>query len=66
MLALTRFEARVFLVNDVNAAFAANYTAVFVAGFGGFERAEDFHKHIQVFKVEAPIYPVPVFLSTKE
>ena len=41
--ALASFEARVFLVDDVYAAFAAHDAAIFIALLSGFEGAEDFH-----------------------
>jgi hypothetical protein len=42
-LALTRLEAGVFLVNDIDAALAANHAAVTVTGLQGFKRINDFH-----------------------
>jgi hypothetical protein len=46
--ALPSFHARVFLVNDVHAAFAAHDAAVFVTFFGGFQRAKDFHNYLAI------------------
>lgn len=43
-LALTRFEAWVLLVDDVDAAFAANQTVVAVAALQRFQRILDFHR----------------------
>jgi hypothetical protein len=42
-LTLTRLEAWVLLINHVQAAFATHDAAVFIALFGGFKGAEDFH-----------------------
>ncbi len=36
-LALTRLEAGVGFVDDVDAALAANYAAIFITLFGGFQ-----------------------------
>ncbi len=38
-LALTRFEAGVFLIDYVYAAFATYYAAILITRFRGFERA---------------------------
>jgi hypothetical protein len=45
-LPLTDFIPRVGFVDDVNAAFAADDAAVFVAVFQGFEGVSDFHKQL--------------------
>lgn len=42
-LALTRLEARVSLVDNIDLAFAAHNAAIFVTGFEGPQRASDFH-----------------------
>ena len=42
-LALAHFHAGIFLVDDVNAAFAADNAIVPVAGFEAFQRINDFH-----------------------
>jgi hypothetical protein len=45
-LPLTDFIPRVGFVDDVNAAFAADDAAVFVAVFQSFEGVSDFHKQL--------------------
>jgi hypothetical protein len=42
-LALTRLEARILLVNQIDAAFALDDLAVLVARLGGAQRIPDFH-----------------------
>ena len=47
-LALTRFHAWVLLIDHIQAALTAHHAAVFVALFGGFERAENFHNNTRM------------------
>lgn len=44
--ALTRLEARIHLVDDIDAALAANQTVGAVAAFQAFQRVLDFHRSI--------------------
>ena len=49
ILPLASFEPRVFFVDDVHAAFAANYAAIAVADFKGFKGIHNFHDRFPAF-----------------